>query len=167
MRYGMAAVALALALRIAGCTENTAPGNDREAALAASEPPARMGRAGTVIQGVATGLLKPEIMTEADLTNVPDAADQCMFRMTRVGFPVLVYGSTGVMKLNGRLVSLPSRGDGRYSEDDVAVTVRSLDEESGQGSQFAAELVLRLPGAPHELGFHGYSECPGGEASQL
>jgi hypothetical protein len=111
---------------------------------------------------VETGLLKPEIMTDADIEVVADDADGCRFRMTRVGFPVFLYPSAGqgpgVVRLNGKLIRLPAAGSREYSADGVGVTIRALEEPDGEGP-FPAELVLRLPGAAHELGFHGFAEC--------
>ena len=79
--------------------------------------------------------------------------------MTRVGLPVLVYGSAAVVKLNDKIVTLPAAGAGRFAADGVTATVRPLDDEAPARGQFAAEFVLRLPGAANELGYHGFSEC--------
>ena len=78
--------------------------------------------------------------------------------MTRAGFPVVAYGSSAVLKLNGRLVPLPRTGEGRYAADGVEATLRPLGARSDT-APFEAELVLRLAGAANELGFHGYAEC--------
>jgi hypothetical protein len=160
MRVVVVLTTLALA---SACTDNTAPGNDREAAL---DPPARAAEvmaAGAALQGVATGLVMPQIMTDADLGAVPATGRRCVYRMTRVGLPVLVYGSAGgVVKLNDKLVPLEAAGDGRFAADGVTVTVRPLEDDAGttpDGELFEAELVLRLPGAPNELGFHGFAGC--------
>lgn len=152
---------LALAVVLSGCVENEAPGNDREAALDPPSTGAEVVTAGAAIQGVATELLAPQIITEADLRNLPEVGERCLFRFTRVGFPVFVYGSsTGTIKLNGKLVPLPARDADLYANEGVRVTVRPLVEQEENG-QVAAELVLRLPGAPNELGYHGFSECSG------
>jgi hypothetical protein len=154
------AFAFALALAAAGCIDNTAPGNDREAELDPPPAPARMAAsAGAAIQGVAIGLLQPQIMTDADRASIPEAPDRCLFRMTRVGLPVLVYGSSAVVKLNDRLVTLPAAGEGTYSADGVTVMVRPLEADEGDDGLVPAELVLRLPGAPNELGYHGFTGC--------
>lgn len=150
---------LVLALLVAGCPENSAPGNDREAELAPPEPPAEVSSVGSAIGGVATGLLIPQTMTEADLANLPDVEVRCQFRFTTVGLPIVAYGSAAVLKLNGKLVPLPATGDGRYAADGVTVTVRPLEEETVDGEPFATEFVLRLPEASDELGYHGYSTC--------
>lgn len=160
MRGAAVAIALALSAATAGCVENTAPGNDREAELDAPESPASVASAAEALSGVATGLLLPEIMSDADRGAAPSVGGEaCLFRMTEVGFPVLLYGSSAVVKLNGRLVPLPGTGEGRYSDAGVEATVRPLDGDRREARQFPAEFVLRLPGAPDELGFHGYGEC--------
>lgn len=161
------ALPLALTLLVAGCTENTAPGNDREAELAPPEPPAEVVDVGTATEGVATDMLIPQTLTDADLRNAPAVGEPCLFRFTRVGLPVFLYGSVGVMKLNGKLVELPATGlngaraDGRrYAADPVTVTVRPLDGVAPDaGELVVAELVLRRAGASHELGYHGFAEC--------
>ncbi len=159
-------LALVLALAAtAACAENTAPGNDREAALDPPATAAEVVPAGEALRGVATGLLMPQIMTDADLRNVPavdgraESADRCSFRMTRVDHPVLVYGTAAVIKLNGKLIPLAGIGEGRYGAEGVEVTVRPLEDDAGSDSPFLAELVLRFSGAPNELGFHGFSQC--------
>lgn len=150
---------LGLGVLVFGCAENSAPGNDREASLDPPSTGAEVATAGEALEGVATGLLAPQIITEADLRNLPEADDRCLFRFTRVGYPVFVYGSsTGTIKLNGKLVPLPARGPDLYAEEGVRVTVRPLEERKENG-QFGVELVLRLQGAPDELGYHGFSEC--------
>jgi hypothetical protein len=146
------------ALVATGCLDNTAPGNDREAALEPPAAPAPMATAGAAIEGVARGSLMPQIMTDADRSALPEMGSTCRFRMTRVGFPVAVYGSSAVIKLNDLLVTLEAAGEGRYGADGVEVTIRPLEDRSPDGP-FASELVLWLPGAPHERGYHGYSNC--------
>ena len=162
MRRPALGLALAAVVATAGCVENTAPGNDREAELEAPAPAAPLAAAGAAISGVATGLLKPQIMTDADLGGVPDAARACRFRMTRVGFPTFLYppggAGDGVIKLNGKLVRLPGAA-GEFAADGVAVTLRELEDRPADGGLVPAEMVLRLPGAPHELGFRGFAEC--------
>lgn len=149
-----------LAAAAVGCTSNVAPGNDREAALDATAPAAAMESAGAAIAGVETGLLKPEIMTDADLASLAAESGRCLFRMTEIGFPVLVYSATGpsgIIKLNGKLISLARTGDGSYESDGVSIRIRPLsDQISGQ---HPAEMVMRLPGASNELGFRGFSAC--------
>ena len=151
---------LALGLLAAACVENTAPGNDREARLDPPAAPAEMASAAEAIEGVATALLFPQTLTDADLGAVPGAAEHCLFRFTRVGLPVLAYGSSAVLKLNDRLVELPALAEGRYGAAGVDVTVQPLDDDETGGERFAAEFVLRLADAPDELGYHGFAECP-------
>lgn len=144
----------------AGCVENTAPGNDREAELEPPARPARVVSAASGIQGVAPHLLKLEIMTDADIAAAPRAGeDACRFRYTRVGFPVLLYGSSGVAKVNGKLVSLERVDSGRYESGGVRVTVEPLEENETTNGISRARMTVRFPGAPNELGFHGFSDC--------
>lgn len=153
---------LALAALLSACVENSAPGNDRESSLDPPSPPAEVSTASAALAGVGMHLLVPETMTDPDLRNLPAAGERgerCLFRFTRVGLPVFAYGpDTGVVKLNGKLVPLPARGEGAYMDGGVRVTLRPLSDEEGEGP-FPAELVLRLPGEPNELGFRGFSEC--------
>ena len=152
-------LAILAVVALGACTSNTAPGNDREASLDPPSEPAEVMAAGAALQGIATSLVIPQTMTDADLRNVPPMTGPCLFRMTRVGLPVVVYGDQAVVKLNDKLVPLPSTGPGRYAADGVEVTVRPLDERPAGEGTFEAEFVLRLDGAPDELGFHGFSEC--------
>lgn len=153
---------LAAGTLAAACVDNPAPGNDREAALDPPARPAQVATAEAALQGVSPHLVMPEIITDADQRNLPDVGGSCRFRMTRVGFPVVVYGRSGIVKLNGKLVPLDGRGDGRFSAGGVEVSVRPLEDAGDgedDGGQFPAEFVIRLPGASDELGFHGYGEC--------
>jgi hypothetical protein len=156
---GRVPIAVSVALVVAGCIENTSPGNDREAELSSPRPAAETMAVGQALAGVASSLLHPQTMTDADLASLPVLPGACRFRMTKVGAPVLVHGSEAVLKLNDRLVKLPSNGAGRYEADGVTVAVRDLDERNDTGESFAAEFVLWLPGARNELGFHGFSRC--------
>jgi hypothetical protein len=159
MRRVRSALLLAFLLVLHGCTENSAPGNDREAELTPASPAAEVKAAAEAIRGVATSLLIPQTMTDADIANISEIGDPCVFRMTRVGSPVLVYGSAAVVKLNDRLVPLPATGGGRYAADGVTVAVLPLTDNLRNGEPFSAEFVLWLPGAANELGFHGFAEC--------
>lgn len=168
-----AALVLPLALLVPGCTENTAPGNDREAALSPPEAPAEVLDAPAATAGVATDMLMPQTMTDADLRNAPDVGERCLFRFTRVGLPVFVYGSAGVVKLNGKLVRLPETSTGgpgtnaggpgtdvrRYAAGPVSVMVRPLEGAEPNDVPVVGELVLHLADASHELGYHGYLKC--------
>lgn len=154
------ALVLAVAAAGSGCVDNSSPGNDREASLEPAAPAAERMSVQQALDGVSTGLLYPEVMTDADLGSLPDSPGNCVFRFTRVGFPVFVSDSAaGVIKLNGKLIRLPTTGADRYGEGAVDVSFRPLDREERGGAAFTAELVLRLEGAPNELGFHGYAEC--------
>lgn len=159
MRIRVLLPLLLIAAAGSGCVENTAPGNDREASLEPPPKPAETAAVGAALQNVATGAIYPQIITDADLQNVTELDDRCTFRFTRVGFPVFVYGpGTGVIKLNDKLVPLPARGEDTYAEGAVQVTIRPLEEGDTEGAVLT-EFVLRLEGAPNELGFRGFSGC--------
>lgn len=159
MKHRTLSTAVTLSVLMVGCLDNSAPGNDREARLDPPTRAAQVAAAGAAISGVETGLIQPEIITEVDLTNVPNTAERCRFRMTKVGFPVVMYGSSAMVKLNGQLVPLPGMGNERYGADGVQVTIRPLEEADDPAVPFEAEFVLTLPGAPNELGFHGFATC--------
>ncbi|HSM05307.1 MAG TPA: DUF6692 family protein [Longimicrobiales bacterium] len=156
-RIRVAALLVAL-IAASGCVDNPAPGNDREAELDPPPSAAPLVATSAAIEGIDPRLLMPEIMTEADQGAFTDLGAFCRFRMTRVGFPVVAYGSSAILKLNGRLVELARVSEGRYAADGVEITLRPLEERSDE-VLFDAEFVLRLPGAPNELGFHGFGEC--------
>lgn len=155
-------VAMCFAATATACVGNTAPGNDREAALDPPPRPAQTASAEAAIAGVDVSLLHPQIMTEADLASTPA---ECRFRFTRVGHPVFVYSlpavEPGVVKLNGKLVPLDPDGNGRFASGGVSVELRRVDAEAGEPGPQATDLVLTLPGAPDELGYRGSSECGG------
>ena len=163
MRRAAAWLAAGALLGAVACVDNTAPGNDREARLDPPERPAPTAAAEAAVSGVDVSLLHPQIMTDADRGAVPGPPPACTFRFTRVGYPVFLYatgpGGSGTIKLNGKLVTLPATSDGVFADGGVSVRVRMLEAE-GEG-QRPAELVLRLPGARNELGYHGFTECGG------
>jgi hypothetical protein len=67
---------LPLAFVLAACNQNTATGNDREARLDPVPSPAPITNAPAALNNVATALIKPETMSQADiqaLGGVPDA----------------------------------------------------------------------------------------------
>lgn len=161
MTRNTAFAAAALLLGFAACTDNTAPGNDREARLDPPEPPAQRAPASSLAQ-LAPGLLKPESMTEADLALVSPGAGACLFRYTEVGLPVFVYPAGGAapatIKLNGKLIELPPAGGLAFADGGIRVEMSHPDGLEAGGQQ-QAQLVLRLAGAPDELGFRGVTAC--------
>jgi hypothetical protein len=162
----LAAIAIViLVFTPASCTSNTAPGNDREAQLDPAAPAAEIAQADAAIAGVETSLLHPEIMTDADLASIAAAPEQCLFRFTKVGLPVFVYretGEAGTIKLNGKLVPLPSGGQGSFASGPVRVQLRVIEADAEPEDQRLAELVLMLTGARDELGYRGFAECAAG-----
>lgn len=153
--------AVALALGLAACADNDFPGNDREAELDAPAPAAEWAEA-TSLSAVEAGLLKPETMTAADLAVVAPGAGSCLFQYTEVGYPVLVYpaGEAGaaVVKLNGKLIRLAAVGARAFGSGPVRVEVGYPDDLPGAEKE-PARMILRLEGAPDELGFRGFASC--------
>jgi len=149
-----------LTATLAACNQNTAIGNDREAQL---DPPAEASPiepASSALDGVATALVKPETMTNADIAAIGGARGRCVFRLTEVGFPAFVYeqDGTGFIKLNGKLIPVEPVGPDRYTSGELLVVSRILDDEGNAGLR-AQQLIVVPPGAKDELGFTGYVDC--------
>lgn len=104
---------------------------------------------------------QPGTMTEADIASVAGPVGGCAFSMTRVAIPSFLYGEgdePGIIKLNGKLVTLPASGAGYYRGGGLVVWLRPLGREN-EGEQHPAELIVMLPGAKDELGFRGFAVC--------
>lgn len=158
--FSAIALALTLPLALGACNQNTAIGNDREAHL---DPPAKASPiepASSALRNVATAIVKPETMTEADLAAIGGTQDHCVFRLTEIAFPSFVYepGARGYIKLNGKLIPLSASGENRYASGDLVVTTRELDAVGNAGLQ-ALEMIVVPPGAEDELGYHGFANC--------
>lgn len=149
-----------LALALAGCNQNTAIGNDREAQLDPVATAAPIEPASSALANVATALVKPETMTDADVSAIGGKKGRCVFRLTEVGYPTFVNdpGNQGFIKLNGKLIPVSAAGADRYTSGDLLVTTRLLDDEGNAGLQ-AQELIVVPPGAEDELGYRGYVLC--------
>lgn len=149
-----------LALALAGCNQNTAIGNDREAQLDPVATAAPIEPASSALANVATALVKPETMTDADVSAIGGKKGRCVFRLTEVGYPTFVYdpGNQGFIKLNGKLIPVSAASADRYTSGDLLVTTRLLDDEGNAGLQ-AQELIVVPPGAGDELGYRGYVLC--------
>ncbi len=156
----IAGLAATLAVTLAGCNENTAIGNDREAQL---DPPAQASAiepAAGALQNVATAIVKPETMTDADVAAIGGTKGRCVFRLTEIGYPVFVYetGTRGFIKLNGKLIPVGADGADRFTSGDLMVTTRMLDDQGNAGLQ-TQEMIVVPPGAEDELGYRGYNIC--------
>ena len=154
-------LALGVALPLAACNRNTAPGNDREAQLDPAPTPASIEPASAALANVATAIVKPETMTDADIRAIGGTRGRCVFRLTEVAFPSFVYeaGRRGFIKLNGKLIPVAAAGQDRYTSGDLLVTTRVLDDEGNAGLR-SMELIVVPPGAKDELGYRGYVACP-------
>ena len=145
---------------LAGCNQNTAIGNDREAHLDPATEASPIEPASRALKGVANALVKPETMTGADVAAIGGDRGRCVFRLTEVGFPTFVYeqGGTGFIKLNGKLIPVEPTGPDRYASGELLVVSRMLDGEGNAGLR-AQQLIVVPPGAKDELGFTGYVDC--------
>lgn len=163
-----AALLAALALSLVACNQNTAVGNDREAQIDPAPTPSPIFGAEAALRNVAAALIKPETMTDADVTALGGREGRCAVKLTEVAFPSFLYepGESGAIKLNGKLIILPSMGVNRFGESGLTVTLRPLDEEGSAGLQ-GMEMIIVPPAAKDEIGYHGYVQCfgTGGETS--
>ncbi len=153
-----------LALPLAACNSNTAPGNDREAQL---DPPATAApneSAASALANLSPGLMLPETMTDADLSAL-GAENSCQFRLTEVAFPSFVYDGNGrgAIKINGKLIPVTASGPDSYASGELRIQIRVLDDEGTAGLQMQ-ELIVAAPRAKDELGFWGYTTCSGDPA---
>ena len=160
---------VAAGLVLAGCNSNTAPGNDKEAQLDAPAKAVAQADAATALAGIATGAIQPETMTLADIASIGGSNGRCQFRMTEVGYPSLVYGgarNAATVRLNAKLITLPSSGEGKYADGGLSVAVRPVDAAAKPGERHEAEMVIMLPGAKDELGYRGFSTCKAAATTQ-
>lgn len=150
-----------LALPLAACNSNTAPGNDREARLDPPATAAPVQDAATALANLSPGLMLPETMTDADLAAL-GAKNSCQFRLTEVAFPSFVYdgGGRGAIKINGKLIPVTASGAGRYANGQLRIQIRALDDEGDAGLRMQ-ELIVAAPRTKGELGFRGYTTCGG------
>lgn len=156
----ISATLAALALPLAACNQNTAVGNDREAQLEPAPTPAPIERASVALQNVATEIIKPETMSNADIQALGGKQGRCEIILTEVAFPSFLYepGGQGAIKLNGKLIPLPSAGPNRFSGAGLTVSLRLLEEEGNVGSQ-GMQMIIIPPGAKDEIGYDGYVRC--------
>lgn len=156
---------LAACLILAGCHHaNPSTGNDAEAALDPPRAAAPQRPASRALAGVAMEDVQPQTMSQADLDSLGGIGNRCVFRLDADGWPSFVYGGAqagGVLKLNETLVLLPRTAPDTFADGGLQVTLRPLDASAPAASQHPANLVIRLPHTPQELGFQGYAECHG------
>lgn len=103
-------------------------------------------------------------MTSADIGVLGGMEGRCDFGMTEVAFPSFLYrpGSDGAIKLNGKLIPLPSIGENRFADGGLSVTLRPLEEEGNAGSQ-GMRMIVISPAAEDEIGYDGYVRCHDGD----
>ena len=157
MRY---AALFLLPLALSACNENTSPGADREAQVAAAPAPSERESAAEALDGIATEAIAIETMTNADIAALGEAAGNCRIVLTEVAFPSLAYepGQRATIKLNGKLITMPATGPRAYSEGGLEVLLRPVEGEGDAGLPLE-EMVVILPGAEDELGYRGYRQC--------
>ena len=153
-----------IALPLAACNSNTAPGNDREAQLDPPATAAPIESAASALANLSPGLMLPETMTDADLSAL-GAENSCQFRLTEVAFPSFVYDGNGrgAIKINGKLIPVTASGPDSYASGELRIQIRVLDDEGTAGLQMQ-ELIVAAPRAKDELGFWGYTTCSGDPA---
>ena len=149
------ALIAAIALPLAACNSNTAPGNDREAQLDPPATAAPIEDAATALANVSPGLMLPETMNGADIAAL-GAQNSCQFRLTEIAFPSFVYDDSG----QG---AVTADGPDSYSNGELRIKTRMLDDEGDAGLQMQ-EMIVAAPRAKDEFGFWGYTTCPSGGA---
>lgn len=156
------ALLLAGMLPLAGCNQNQAIGNDREAQLEPAPSPAPVVPAQAALSNVSGTLVKPETMSEADLAILGGLENRCAVRLTEVAFPSFVFtrGGEGTIKLNGKLVPLPASSNGRFADGNLSVTLRPRNESGDAGLQ-GMDMIVLSPGEKDELGYAGFLDCNG------
>ena len=106
----------------------------------------------------------PETMNGADIAAL-GAENSCQFRLTEIAFPSFVYDDSGqgAVKINGTLIPVTADGPDSYSNGELRIRTRMLDDEGDAGLQMQ-EMIVAAPRAKDEFGFWGYTTCPGGGA---
>lgn len=157
----LAIITVGLALPLAACNQNTAPGNDREAQLDPAPKSAPIEPASAALANVATAIIKPETLTDADVRAIGGTEGRCVFRLTEVSFPSFVFepGRQGVIKLNGKLIPVNAFGKDRYASGDLLVSTRLLDETGNAGLQ-GMELIVVPPGRKTNSAIAAMSSAP-------
>lgn len=155
-------LALAGSILLAGCNQNTALGNDREAELYPAPEAAPIVSVEEALANVAVEIVKPETMSDADIRAIGGTADRCVFRLTEMSFPAFVYeaGGDAFIKLNGKLVPLRASGENRYMAGGLLIVTRLIDETGNAGLQMQ-EMMMVPPDAKDELGYRGFAQCYG------
>ncbi len=153
-------LATGLSAALVACNQNTAIGNDREAHL---DPPAEASPiepASSALRNIATALVKPETMSAADIAAIGGTSGRCVYSLTEVGFPTVIYepGAQAFVKLNGTLIPMQAAGPDHFTSGELLLTMRTLDDEGDAGLQ-SQEIIIVPPGAGDELGYRGYTTC--------
>lgn len=158
-------IVAALALPLAGCNQNTAVGNDREAQLDPAPTPAPIVGAAAALEDVAAELIKPQTMTAADIAALGGLDGKCVIRLTEVAKPSFVFeaGERGVIKLNATLIVLPATSANRFADGSLSVTLVPNGEE-GDAGLTGMDMIVVPPRSQDELGYSGFVQCDAGDA---
>lgn len=163
----MRALALAAVAALAACNQNTELGNDREGQIEPAPTPAPIMGAAAALANVATEVIKPETMSDADIAALGGRQGRCAVKLTEVGFPSFLFepGGSGAIKLNGKLIPLPAAGERRYQDGELLVALKPVDETGNAGLK-AMEMIIVPPGAKDEIGYRGYVQCFGSDGDE-
>ncbi len=82
-----------------------------------------------------------------------------------MAFPSFVSDGDGggAIKINGKLIPVTADGPGSYSNGELRIRTRVLDDEGDAGLQMQ-EMIVVGPRMKDEFGFWGYTTCPAGGA---
>jgi hypothetical protein len=169
------AVMLALGL-LAGCRASEAP-DDALKAIKAPEV-ARIVPGSEALAGAHIPTVDPATMHEAEIRKALEPGPWCNFRYTTSGKPALAFNvqsdgqaSSGVVKLNGRLVVLKpassagaAEGNGEFqlAADPVRMAVipdaRNQSIEGSNARRKEANAIFEV-GERLKVGYRGYLDC--------
>src|SRR3546814_6387472 len=129
-------------------------GNDREARVEPAPTTAPIMHAQEALQNVATAIIRPETMSNADVQALGGRQGRCAVVLTEVAFPSFLYlpQGSGAIKLNGKLIVLPRTGEKQFADGGLSVTLRSVAEKGAAGLPARSEAhtselqsLMRIP----------------------
>jgi hypothetical protein len=159
-RMFAATALLGVLLMATACNQNTAPGNDREAGSAPKAPPAQLVGPDMAVSQADRNSIELLTMPPDEAARALGGPTSCSFRMTRVGFPVLVTRTDGAaaVKLNEKLTLLnPAKAVGAagakmFGAGEVTVLINPLNKGD------AADATLKI-GPEMRRDYRGYFSC--------
>lgn len=155
---------------LCACGERDLP--DDETDPVRSPVVARVVSAAEALQGAYIPTLDPHTMNDAEISKALGRGPFCAFRYTSAGEPVLAIKpgnaqsqATGVVKLNGQLVTLQSQPNAdsmMLTADNVHLRMTLADPRQGGEAQpermRAADLVFQID-QRLRVGYRGYYTC--------